>query len=453
MSKHFLEGTYGAYADTGPGTIVVDLGANIISGGANEAGLTLSSGPWAVKINGNLVARDGNGIDLKDTGDLVSNVTIGATGGILAATGFAIGIDAAHRANIKNAGDITGSLAGIAETGDGNFRIENVKGGEIRSVLLGIDVESTGTHTIINAGHIVSEVTIRGAAGLERVTNSGNLNGDVDLGEGNDTFTNFKKVGKIVKNGVIDGQIDLGAGDDIFRGGKHVEVIVDNAGKDTATFGGGGDFWIAHFGADETAKDFADGGRGRDTYDASSAGVVGVDINLDTVDHFGRKAGSAHCTSVATVDETIRNFENAIGTDGMDTLFGSKGANTLSGGAGIDAIVGNGGADQLYGGADVDGFSYFSLKDSGPTKATRDTIHDFELGDRIHLTELNHKLGDIIDPFLGVDVAFTGHKGDLRAITVGDDTIVQLDVNGDRKADFSIALDGHIALTTGNFFL
>jgi serralysin len=116
-------------------------------------------------------------------------------------------------------------------------------------------------------------------------------------------------------------------------------------------------------------------------------------------------------------------------------------------------LVGYRGADQLYGGADVDGFSYYSLKDSGPTKATRDTIHDFEVGlDRIHLVELNHKLGDIIDAFLGVDVAFTGHKGDLRAVTSGNDTIVQLDVNGDKKADFSIALDGHIALTDGNFF-
>src|SRR5262249_45529127 len=140
-----------------------------------------------------------------------------ATGGILAATNFAIGIDAAHRTNITNAGDITGSLAGIAETGEGDFRIENAKGGKIFGTLLGIDVESTGTHSIINVGRIESAITIRGAAGVEHVNNAGNLIGDVDLGEGNDTFTNVGKIGNILKAGFAEGTLNLGDGSDTFR--------------------------------------------------------------------------------------------------------------------------------------------------------------------------------------------------------------------------------------------
>jgi Ca2+-binding RTX toxin-like protein len=457
MSFHFLNGTtYASYEDTAPdtghGAILVDRLAAISTSLTNTDALTLEAAPWLVTVNGNISAVDGDGIVLKSPGPGLSTVTIGAKANIVADHAFGIGVSAAHRANITNAGHITGHLAGIGETGDGNFRIANSKTGEIVSDLFGIVVESLGTHTIVNAGKIESSFTIRTASGIEHVTNSGTLIGYVDLGDGNDSFTNFKKVGKIVKNGIVDGQIDLGAGNDSFRGGNKVEVVRDSAGNDNVKFGGGDDFWVAHFGADETTNDVVDGGRGRDTYHARDAGVLGVDINLDTVEHFGRKAMSAHTTAMVAADETIKSFENAYGTDGMDTLFGSKGANTLDGGAGIDAIAGFGGADQLYGGADVDGFSYFALKDSGPTRATRDTIHDFELGDRIHLTELNHKLGDIIDAFLGVDVAFTGHAGDLRAVTVGDDTIVQLDVNGDQKTDFSIALDGHIALTSGNFF-
>jgi Ca2+-binding RTX toxin-like protein len=126
----------------------------------------------------------------------------------------------------------------------------------------------------------------------------------------------------------------------------------------------------------------------------------------------------------------------------------------LSGGEGDDYLTGRGGADLLYGDSGGDHFSFLSLKDSGVTKATRDVIADFELGlDEIDFSNLNAKVGNIITGFLGVDVAFAGHKGDLRAVTSGDNTIVQLDVNGDRHADFTIQLDGHIALTIDDFSL
>lgn len=49
------------------------------------------------------------------------------------------------------------------------------------------------------------------------------------------------------------------------------------------------------------------------------------------------------------------------------------------------------------------------------------------------------------------NVSFTGHAGDLRAIWNGAQTIVELDKDGDKDADFTVALDGHIALTDTNF--
>ena len=41
----------------------------------------------------------------------------------------------------------------------------------------------------------------------------------------------------------------------------------------------------------------------------------------------------------------------------------------------------------------------------------------------------------------------------LRAVWVGDKTIVQLDANGDSKADFCVALSGNLNLIAGDFFL
>ena len=45
------------------------------------------------------------------------------------------------------------------------------------------------------------------------------------------------------------------------------------------------------------------------------------------------------------------------------------------------------------------------------------------------------------------------HAGELRAYFQGSQTIGQGDVNGDGKADFSIALNGHINFDIPDFIL
>src|SRR5262245_47553794 len=195
MSFHFLKGTTsGASADTGPGKIIVDRGATVHADTASTDALTLASGPWTINIDGAVGADFGDSLDLGATGSFVSNVTIGKHAVLSSPNIFGIGINASHTSNITNAGNVNGILAGIAETGDGNFRIENQKSGGIGG-FIGLDIESLGTHTIVNAGDISgSSAAIRTWSGIERLTNSGTIGGDVELGEGNDTFTNFIKV-------------------------------------------------------------------------------------------------------------------------------------------------------------------------------------------------------------------------------------------------------------------
>jgi Ca2+-binding RTX toxin-like protein len=455
MSFHFLNGTIsGAYADTGPGKIIVDRGASINTNNAATDALSLSSGPWTIIIDGAVGASFGDAIDLGGVGAFVSNVTLGKHAVLTSPNMFGIGINASHATNIINAGTVTGVLAGIGETGDGNFRIENLKSGGIGGGIYGIVVESLGTHNIINAGNISGPTAIRSWSGIEKVTNFGTLDGDVDLGGGNDTLTNFKKVGKIVKQGSVTGTIDLGAGDDRFNGGNRAETVKDGDGRDIIKLGGGNDVWKGYLEGGHDLTDTIDGGKGIDTYDASGAGSELIAVNLGG--DFPLFPGQTAFSFIGGTDyaETIVGFENAIGSAGQDALIGNGGVNTLKGSGGEDTLVGRGGVDHLYGGADADSFYFLSLKDSGPKAATRDTIHDFEVGvDHIGLYDLNDRLGGIITDFLGVDVAFTGHKGDLRAVTSGDNTIVQLDVNGDKKADFSIQLDGHHALTVDDFNL
>ena len=78
MSFHFFNGTiYGAYADTGPGTIIVDPFADIRAIGAADA-LVLSAGPRTVTINGNISTESGVGVWVRDASPSRSNISVGA---------------------------------------------------------------------------------------------------------------------------------------------------------------------------------------------------------------------------------------------------------------------------------------------------------------------------------------------------------------------------------------
>jgi Ca2+-binding RTX toxin-like protein len=479
MSKHFLSGqTYDAYTDTGPGSIVVDPLAEIHAVGPVTSALTLFAGPWTAKIDGTVDSEDAHAITILGGGKYRSNVTIGAAAEISAGGSISAGIAASYATNITNAGHVTGGFVGLNVYGNGSYAIKNLKTGVIEGDYSGVYASAAGMHTILNAGKIVADLGIAGGSGIEVVTNYGILEGGVSLGDNNDVFTNFKKVGHSIKHGAVTGTIDLAGGNDVFNGGSTREFVKDFEGKDLYKLGAGNDHFIGYLAGGDDRADRIDGGKGIDAYDASQAGVSGVIINLDSRTHFDtsytRKIAANRADDVnnpATAADKILSIENAYGSAGNDSMFGTKGANELVGGDGndhvfglvgndrlfgnngLDALIGGAGTDELWGGADADLFVFQSLKDSGLTAATRDTIKDYEINvDQIDLDALNAKIGNEITGFLGVDVDFTGHKGDLRAVTEGANTIVELDVNGDKKADFSIQLDGQHALTIDDFF-
>ncbi len=153
---------------------------------------------------------------------------------------------------------------------------------------------------------------------------------------------------------------------------------------------------------------------------------------------------------------TIANgvtIENAKGGSGNDTLTGNAVANILnggagndilSGGAGADTLVGGTGRDQLEGGLGGDLFLFASLSDS-VTGANRDLILDFEQGlDKIDLTAAGGA------QFIGTN-AFSGVAGQVRYAAFDGGTIIELDRNGDRRADLQLALDEGMILSASDF--
>ena len=153
---------------------------------------------------------------------------------------------------------------------------------------------------------------------------------------------------------------------------------------------------------------------------------------------------------------TIANgvtIENARSGSGNDTLTGNDAANRLESGAGSDTLIGNdggdtlvggGGADSLTGGAGADLFLFGANSDSA-TGVGRDTISDFTHGsDHIDLSALN------ASKFIGT-AAFSGQAGQVRYASFDGSTIIELDSNGDRVADFQVELKGGPAVTFSDF--
>lgn len=142
--------------------------------------------------------------------------------------------------------------------------------------------------------------------------------------------------------------------------------------------------------------------------------------------------------------------------EGDDTLNGSPFGDILYGFAGDDTIIGGGGRDELNGGADSDSFVFLALTDSTKGKGGRDSILDFSRGegDKIDLSAIDARKGggDNDFKFIGKH-EFHDKKGELRYKVKGGDALIQGDVNGDGKADFSIHVDGVSKLKAIDFDL
>ncbi|MDI9846793.1 M10 family metallopeptidase C-terminal domain-containing protein [Rhodoblastus sp. 17X3] len=131
-------------------------------------------------------------------------------------------------------------------------------------------------------------------------------------------------------------------------------------------------------------------------------------------------------------------IENATGGNGADTIIGNDANNVITGGLGQDTMTGAGGSDT---------FVFASLLDSVVGKS-HDVITDFVSGiDKIDLSKIDASLHQMLDWIGGA--AFNGGLDELRF----SGGLLQIDVNGDRKADFEVALANVTSLNRRDFLL
>jgi Ca2+-binding RTX toxin-like protein len=339
-----------------------------------------------------------------------------------------------------------------------------------------------GTNTIVNAGTISSDAfAIFGNAQDDVVTNTGLIDGRIDLGGGANTVTNEGIIeGDILlgggndfydgRGGRVTGGIDGGAGNDTIIGGDWVDSVFGGANNDTVDLGGGDDFFSASPGSDH--NDIVNGGLGIDTYSAFNA-TAAVFIDLTE--------GMAIGLSIGT--DQLENIENAEGTSFADTLLGNEIANslrgadaadTLSGAGGNDTLQGGDGADTLTGGlgrdllsgnsfsigfpdGEVDIFDFNTALESGVTAATRDRITDFEDGlDKIDLSTIDAKTflkGNQAFSFIGGG-NFTAAGGQIRvSLTAQSNTLIQINTDHDKVAEMTLVVLGAPTLSAADFIL
>jgi len=283
----------------------------------------------------------------------------------------------------------------IVVGGDGDDVIE---GGANNDVLIG----SGGTDVVSYAGAFSGVSLILKFAGIQ---DTGGAGGDKLSGFENALGSAFadhitgSSSGNVLDGGLGADTLRGSAGADTLHGGKGADLLAGGAHDDTATY-----------------------------WDATSP----VNVNL-------RKSAPQN-TGGGGID-TLLSIERVVGSDGADTLTGSRFDNTLSGGQGDDVLTGGKGGDRLLGG---DGSDTFVLRRVADFRGGLDVIADLEAGDVIDLSGLDAVSGQGGDQAFALVVAFDGTAGQamLDYVPGVDVTLLRLDVDGDANTDFTVAILG-----------
>ncbi|MCW2244818.1 Ca2+-binding RTX toxin-like protein [Azospirillum fermentarium] len=403
-----------AIGTEGDDTIVGDAGANwlygfhgndsLFGGDGNDTliGGTGNDSLYGGTGNDTLIAEDGNDSLFGGDGNDELNGGSGLNlldGGAGTDTGYFA--NAAHAAGAVIRLDLgTATFTGSTDTGT-LISIENAIGTEGADTIVG-DAGANwlyGFHGNDSLFGGDGNDTLRGGLGNDTIDGGSGFNmasfiddtlgaAVIDLGQQRASFANGDT--DTVRN--IQ-HVVTGSGNDLILGTNAAELFEGRAGNDTLIAGDGNDSLYGGDGNDElnggSGLNLLDGGAGTDTgYFANAAHAAGAVIRLDL--------GTATFTG-STDTGTLISIENAIGTEGADTIVGDAGANwlygfhgndSLFGGNGSDTLTGGNGADTLRGGLGDDfltggeGSDFFRFDRADvPNMVQTDRITDFHIGE------------------------------------------------------------------------
>lgn len=428
-------------------------GNDILSGGAGADDLvggngndTLDGGAGADDMNG------GDGSDIyfvDDAGDTITDSsgidTVRSTGTYILGAGL-------EHLTLLGAGDSDGTGNASNNTINGNAGVNILSGMDGADKLYGFggkDVLNGGAGNDVIDGGDSNDVVNAGADNDTVAGGSGNdiLNGD----DGNDQLDGGVGADKLFGGVGID-QLTGGLGNDYMYGGDGVDTMNGNDGNDYLDGGVGPDKMYGGVGNDvyivNEYNDFIleNVGEGFDVVRSFASYVMGE--NLEALE---LQAGAGDIAG------TGNNAANTItGNEGVNVLDGKGGVDTIKGGDGNDVIFGGLGNDLLYGQA---GWDVFAVRQESVSLMTLETDRIFDLdiagGDRVDLSAIDADsttMGNQAFQFAAVLSTFSGVAGEatLTYDVATASTFLRLDVNGDKKADYSLRIDGDHTGTSGN---
>lgn len=363
-------GTANGVVSNGFASVVTNHGLIHVSSAYAAAGLNgLNLGLSLVNTGVLRVESAGRawGANLHFNGDLVNDGLIEVIG-----SGEVLGVRSLSHSTIVNNGTLrvenrTGEAVGLLLQSD---VIEITNTGLIQADVA-IDARGYGeeiSRSILdNSGEIRGLVSLSG--GDERVTNTGLIDGDIRLNDGDDLYdgSGGRQTGVVEAGGGRD-QLIGGRHADTFRGGDHSDTLVGGGGDDSLDGGDGDDFAV--FSGPRSAYSWTIEGD-----QITVTGPDGVDV-LTSVEllqfsdelvsltgHGIRERGGGGDDEIAgtELNDVLDGgpvpwlWEMQGSTDnGEDRLFGLAGNDIITGGGRDDYLDGGRGNDQLDGGLQND---------------------------------------------------------------------------------------------------
>ncbi|NIJ09046.1 Ca2+-binding RTX toxin-like protein [Sphingomonas vulcanisoli] len=455
---------------SGPITIAAGDGDNKINAYSATGSLNISAGSGADSIYVSsasaattIAAGDGkNSISLTDaTGNLNLRAGSGADYFYLSNNSGAVTVTAGDGANSINVYNQKGLLNVTTGNGADYFYFNNASGPVTFAAGDGDDSVNIST----SAGYSLSGFSADGGAGKDTLSLTLTDSTAHVISVPNPAFTGFENINLTLGSGAdvvtVDGSyssyVSTGDGNDIIRFGSNTGTVIAGAGNDIVYAGSGSASYYGGTGTDlfvfgsvatssTTASDSIwDFETGIDTVDLGALAATAISIQSTTGAGGYLKATAAagqfqlYISSAFSLNDVIQY--GFTGTAGNDTLAGTSVRDALDGGAGDDMLIGGLGADRLTGGAGNDTFL------GTTTELNGDTITDFSVGDRIHVTDqtypgftLQRAVGAV--SFGGATVQLpTGARLALQQSGGGTDVIAAShmaglsDFNGDGHSD------------------
>lgn len=393
-----LDGADALTGEAGADLLVGGAGADALDGGADIDTASYAGSSAGVVVN----LATGTGLGGDAEGDVLTNIEnlVGSDGNdTLIGDGNANTLDGSLGDDTLTGGEGADTLIG----GDGTDTASYAGSASGISVNLetgtgtGGDAQGDTLNGIENLVGSNSNDTLTGTAGDNRLeggngndTLAGGAGADViDGGSATDTaqyLTSASGVNVNLTTGTGTGGDAEGdsltsienlvgsSQDDTLTGSTVANRLEGGGGNDTLSGGGGGDTLDGGLGADtlngEVGNDSLIGGAGADTLDGGDdndtlTGGADADVliggnGVDTASYTASSAGvtvnlaSGTGTGGDAQGDALTGIENVFGSGQADTLTGDSNANELRGNGGSDALDGGQGNDTLLGGSGAD---------------------------------------------------------------------------------------------------